>query len=360
MPITTYLIRANLDISVGEGVERDPRYRAAIETILKFSSSRNKVVILTHRGRPEGRDLKFSLQPLRAKISASIGKEVCFLPTPDLGLAKKLIADARPGSVFLFENLRFFPEEIKGNVPFARKLASLGTKYIGDDFATCHRAHASIALIPRFIPGELGPTVKREINVLQRVSTKPDKPFVLVIGGAKMSDKAGVIEHLLPITDYVLLGGGAANTFMKAAGVKIGSSICEPALVAKAKRLMAKHNSIILPVDEKKEDDRIYDIGPATIKHYAEIIRSARTIVWAGPMGLFEKEGFAEGSRAVARAIAASTAYTVAGGGETGRVITDMKLEDKFSFVSTGGSAMLEFLAGKKLPGIEAIKIRRT
>lgn len=354
----TYLIRANLDIAVHSGVERDTRFRAAVETITKFSSGRNKVVILSHRGRPSGRDASQSLQPLRAPLSKAIGKEVSFLPTPDLALAKKLIEQARPGSVFLFENLRFFPEETKASVPFGRALAALGTHYVNDDFATCHRKNASITVIPRFVPAQLGPTVKREIKIVQRVCTKPERPFVLVIGGAKMSDKIGVIEHLLPVADHVLLGGGAANTFMKAAGLEIGSSILEETLVPKAKRLIAKHNAIILPVDEKKDGDKIYDIGPATIKHYSEIIRTARTVVWAGPMGFFEKEGFAEGSKKIARAIASSNAFTIAGGGETGRVITDLGLAEKFSFVSTGGGAMLELLAGKKLPGIEAIRKR--
>lgn len=336
------------------------RFRATVETIRTFSSTRNKVVILSHRGRPAGREAAQSLQPLRAPLSAAIGKEVGFLPTPDLALAKKLIEQARPGSVFLFENLRFFSEETSASLPFGRKLAALGTHYVNDDFGTCHRKNASITRIPRFIPSELGPTIKREISVLKKASTKPDKPFVLIIGGAKMSDKVAVIEHLLPIADHILLGGGAANTFMKAAGMDIGSSIHEPALLAKAKRLLAKHNSIILPIDEKKEGDRIYDIGPATIRHYSEILKSARTVVWAGPMGFFEKEGFAEGSHAIARALASSPAFTIAGGGETGRVITDMKLEEKFGFVSTGGGAMLELLAGKELPGIAAIKAKNT
>ncbi|MFH1188449.1 MAG: phosphoglycerate kinase [bacterium] len=350
----TYIVQVNLDIKTIKKAEETVRFKNVLKTIKSIAKSSNKVVIISHRGRPTGYDKELSLQPFRPLLQEAMGTSVGFLPISDLRLAKILIQKAEKGSIFLCENIRFFPGEEKNSKSFAKELAELGDFYINDDFATSHRRQASYVGIPLFLPSKLGPRFKEEITILKKVLKKAESPFVLIIGGTKISDKIGVIEKFLPAVDYILLGGGAALTLQKAAGIDIGSSIYDEKMLTTAKRLL-RDNKIILPIDEVKQDDRILDIGPATVKHYNAILKTAKTIIWAGPMGLVEEKPFMKGTYEIARTIAKSNAFSIIGGGDTTKVITTLHLEDKFGFVSTGGSAMLEFLSGKELPAMTAI-----
>jgi phosphoglycerate kinase len=355
----TYLVRINLDIKE-KNVKDALRFRIAADAIQKLSTKNNKIVLLSHKGRPKGREKSLSLKPMAALLSKAVGKKVTFLG--NLEEARKKVEKAQGGSVFLLENLRFFPGELKDNRKFAQELAVLGEVYINNDFATSHHPAASLTQITKFIPSTYGNILRNEIKELSRAEKSQRHPFVLVIGGAKVKDKAGVIKRFMGRADYILLGGGAANTFLKARGVDIKKSLYEPDMVKKIKRL-AKSRKIMTPVDYVSENGRILDIGPETAKEYRRIIKDARTIIWAGPMGMFEKKKFASGNTAVAKAILSNKkAQTVIGGMETLSSLPIKVIKQKKGkiFFSTGGGAMLYFLAGKKLPAIEAIERKRS
>ena len=269
---------------------------------------------------------------------------------------KKSVATAS-GSIFLLENLRFLPGEEKNDEKFAKQLASLGDLYINDAFAVSHRANASVEAITKFLPSYAGLLMEKEIENLNKAIKKPKKPFVIILGGAKISDKLGIIKNFKQKADKFLIGGGIANTFLVAEGLPIGNSIFEEKMVPEAKKLL-KLPKIILPVDYAIENKKILDIGPQTVENYASIIKKAKTIIWNGPMGYFENPKFAKASKAIAEAVIKSKAFVVIGGGETTAIIHNSKfiIHNSKLFISTGGGAMLEYLAGKKLPGIEALK----
>lgn len=352
--MTIYLLRVSLDIE-GENLEASPRLQAAVQTIKSLTKKNNKIVLLSHRGRPKKFEKNLSLKPFQAILSKKLNKKVIFLPKFNFQAIRQEISSAPLGSIFLLENLRFLPGEIRNSEKLARELSSLGNIYVNDDFATSHRENASTVGVSKLLPSRLGPTFKKEIKNLNKVLKKPKKPVVLIIGGLKMTDKIGVIKNLLPKVESVLLGGGPANTFLKARGFPIGKSIFEKELVRTAKAL-SRNSKVILPMDFKIDQSRILDIGSNTLENYERIINNAKTIVWGGPVGLFEKPGFEEGTYGIARAVAESRGFSVVGGGETTEVIVKLGLEKKISFISTGGGAMLEYLAGKKLPALKYLR----
>ncbi len=259
----------------------------------------------------------------------------------------------------MLENLRFFPGEEKNSRGLAKNLASLGDIYINDDFASSHRKHASLVAITEFLPCFAGPSLMREINALGKVLKKTKKPFVVIVGGIKILDKLQIIQNFIRRANFVLTGGGVANTFLKAKNIDIGNSLFEKLMVKKAGSLINSslgRKKIILPLDFKKEKNRNLDIGPKTIKKYAEIIKEARTIIWAGPMGYIEDKRFIKGTKTIIKEIIKSRAFSIIGGGETTSVMPKIKNQKSKVFISAGGGAMLEYLAGKKMPAIEALR----
>jgi phosphoglycerate kinase len=349
------IVRMNLDIDPKE-IKYSIRLKRGAASLIELGKKYQKIVILSHRGRPSGRDAKLSLKPVAEALSKQSKKKIVFIDNKDLSKAKDIILSGRKG-VYMIENLRFLPGEKSMSPVLARSLAALGEVFINDDFATSHRASASTVGITSFIKSIPGPTLKAEIDALKKAIKRPKHPFVLVVGGAKMSDKLCVIEALLPICDKVLLGGGVGNTVMKASGLDIGISIFDKDLIDEARRL-ARDDKVVFPADCRVKNDNILDIGPNTSALYSDIIKKAGTVIWAGPLGNFEKKTFAKGSEDIAKSIAQSRAFTLVGGGETTSIIMGLGLEKKISFLSTGGGAMLDFLAGKKMPALEALKIK--
>ncbi|HEX4802160.1 MAG TPA: phosphoglycerate kinase, partial [Myxococcaceae bacterium] len=342
-----------------------------------------KAILASHLGRPKGVDPKLSLEPAATRLSELLGaKHEVILADDCVGDGvKKLVRDLKVGQVLMLENLRFHKEEEANDDAFSRELASLAEVYVNDAFGAAHRAHASTAGMVRYVPEKgAGLLLKKELEYLGRLLKAPDKPYVAVLGGAKVSDKIKVIDNLLPKLDAMLIGGAMAHTFLKAKGVEVGRSRVESdKLPLAAKALDAAERlgkSLLLPVDHvvAKEpsagaESRIVnepaipaemiglDIGPKTRSMFGAHIGSARTVFWNGPMGVFEIEKFAEGTRAIARAMAANTnATTVVGGGDSAAAVDQMGLSDKMSHVSTGGGASLEFLEGRPLPGVVALE----
>lgn len=339
--------------------EDDWRMRAVLPTIKFLLKKSQKVVIVSHRGRPVGVDKKLSLRSDAAKLSRLLGgRAVTFVSHFRFAKIKKQVAVAPRGSIFLLENLRFLPGEEKNDSKLARQLAGLADFYVNDAFAVSHRANASVVAITKFLPHYAGLEMEMEIASLGRVIVAPKHPVVLVLGGAKASDKLGVIAYFKKKADRFLLGGGCANTMLSLAGIDVKNSIkdSDPKELATLRRIAAL-SSVTLPIDVAWGGDKILDVGPKTARAFAQKIAAARTIIWSGPLGLIEKPQYAKGSMAVARAIGRNRrAFSVSGGGETVMFLKKYKLDKKFSFISTGGGAMVDFLAGKKLPGIEALK----
>jgi len=343
----------------------DWRMRAVLPTIALLLKTGGRIVIVSHRGRPEGFDKKLSLRGDAVKLSKLLGgKKVTFIGHFRFAEIKKQVAAAPRGSIFLLDNLRFLPGEEKNDVMLAKQLASLADFYVNDAFAVSHRANASVVAITNFLPSYAGIEMEHEIKSLGKAIIQPKHPVVLVLGGAKASDKLGVIAYFKNKTDWFLLGGGCANTMLWLKGVDIKKSIkdSDPKELAALKKIAA-YPSVILPTDfvwgnsGGEKNSAILDVGPKTTRAFCKKIAAARTIVWSGPLGLIEKPAYAKASIAVARAITRNRrAFSVSGGGETVMFLKQYKLDKKFSFISTGGGAMVDFLAGKKLPGIEALK----
>jgi phosphoglycerate kinase len=339
-----------------------------------------KIIIMTHRGRPDGRRVAaFSNAPVARRLSELFGVKIKLCPDAIGARAERMVAAMRDGDLLLLENLRFYVGEEQNSKTFAQQLAALGEIYVNDAFAVSHRAHASVDAITEELPSYAGPLLAREVEVLgSLIAGEPKRPFVLVLGGLKMADKLPVLEKLLPRVDKVLVGGALAHAFFVAQGQVIGKSTFDKDGVVAAKKILKKwSNKIVLPqdvyvarrlsaqakiksVDLKniEEKDIIVDSGKRTLENFLEIIHEAKTIVWNGPLGYCEVCKFCSGTYALARAIAARTgkAKTVVGGGDTVPVVEAANLADRFTLVSTGGGAMLEFLAGKKLPGVVAVE----
>lgn len=383
------LIRVDFNVPLNEKFEitDDTRMKAAVPTIKKILADGGMVILMSHLGRPkEGPTEKYSLKHLIAHLSELLGGATVLFANDCIGEQAYLTASMmRPGEVLLLENLRFYKEEEKGNEEFAEKLSKLGDVWVNDAFGTAHRAHASTAVIAKFFSTEkrfFGLLMEGEVNSAEKVLHTAEKPFTAIIGGAKVSDKILIIENLLEKATDIIIGGGMAYTFMKARGGKIGNSLCEEDRLTTALEILekakAKNVSIHLPEDSVIADkfdaeantqispsDAIpdgwmgLDIGPKAEGIFAEVIRKSKTILWNGPMGVFEMEKFQKGTKAVATAIAEATqagSFSLVGGGDSVSAVNKFGFTDKVSYVSTGGGAMLEYFEGKVLPGIAAVK----
>jgi phosphoglycerate kinase len=369
----------NVPLSATGEITDDNRISAALPTIEYIIRQQGITILMSHLGKPKGKiDSKYSLKPVAKRLSEIIKQDVLFAEDCTGFSAQSVVEKTKPGDVVLLENLRFHSEEEKNVPEFAKALAKLGELYVNDAFATAHRAHSSTEGIAKFFETPAaGFLMEKEIEYLSYVAESPKRPYVAIIGGAKITDKLGVIKNLLPKVDNLVLGGGLIFNFFKAKGYEIGLSIFEPEMLEQAKSLLSE-KKINLPADIVIADKidacanvKIVnvknitqgwagcDIGPETCKTYTEIIKNAKTIVWAGPIGIFEIDKFANGSKEIAKAVADATnkgATSVVGGGDTGSMLKKFALKDKISFVSTAGSASLEFLEGKELPGITALK----
>ncbi|WP_069649143.1 phosphoglycerate kinase [Caloranaerobacter ferrireducens] len=377
------LVRCDFNVPMNENGEitDDRRIRSAIPTIEYIINNGGKVILMSHLGRPKGEpNPKYSLEPVAKRLSELLNKEVIFAADDNVvgENAKKAVAEMNEGDVVLLQNTRYRKEETKNGEEFAKELASLADLFVNDAFGTAHRAHASNVGVSQHLPSAVGYLVKKEIEVMGKAMSNPERPFVAILGGAKVSDKIGVIENLLDKVDSLLIGGGMMFTFLKAKGYEIGKSLLEEDKIELAKELMAKAEEkgvkLLLPVDtvvakEFKNDTEFrtvkveeipadmmgLDIGEETRKIFAEEILKAKTVVWNGPMGVFEMENFAKGTEAIAEAMAKSDAVTIVGGGDSAAAVEKTGYNDKMTHISTGGGASLEFFEGKTLPGIAAI-----
>ncbi|NMB07402.1 MAG: phosphoglycerate kinase [Tissierellia bacterium] len=374
----------NVPMDDNRNITDDRRITSSLPTIKYLIENGAKVILMSHLGRPKGEpNPKFSLEPVAKRLSELLEKQVVFAKDDNVvsDNVKDIVSKMKDGDVVLLENTRFRKEEEKNEENFAKELASLGDIYVNDAFGTCHRAHASNVGISSELPSAVGYLVEKEITVMGKALENPERPFVAILGGAKVSDKIGVIENLLNKVDTILIGGGMAYTFLKAQGYEIGTSILEADKLDLANDLLKKAEEknvkLLLPVDivvakEFKNQTEFktvkfdnmpadmmgMDMGEETIKLFSEEIKNAKTIVWNGPMGVFEMENFKKGTEAIGRAMADSNAITIVGGGDSASAVEKAGLGGKMTHISTGGGASLEFLEGKELPGIAAIEDR--
>ncbi len=371
-------VRCDFNVPLdGQTITDDRRIREALPTIKYIIEQGGSAILSSHLGRPKGeKNPKYTLAPVAARLTELLGQEVKLLPDCIGPEVEAACAAVKPGQVVLLENVRFYKEEEANDAEFAAKLAKLGDVYINDAFGTSHRAHASTEGVAHILPGVAGFLIEKEINYLGNALDNPKKPFVAVLGGAKVKDKIAVIESLLPKVDKLIIGGGMAYTFLKAQGYEIGKSLLDETNIEFAKTVVANHmDKVVLPVDtviceELAEDAKTSvvkaseipadkmgaDIGPETQKLFGDIVENAGTVVWNGPMGVFEMTPFATGTRVVAEKLAACKGVTIIGGGDSAAAIEKFGLADQVSHVSTGGGASLEFLEGKALPGIVALQ----
>ncbi|MDD3267989.1 MAG: phosphoglycerate kinase [Syntrophomonadaceae bacterium] len=379
------LIRVDFNIPMDKDNEiiDDTKMRAALPTIDYILDKGASLILLSHLGRPKGKpEAKYSLQKVALRLAEIIGPRVSMASDclgPD---TLKKVEELKPGEVLVLENVRFHPGEEKNDPEFSRQLASLGDLFVNDAFGSAHRAHSSTAGIADYLPCYAGFLMEKEVEMLERVLEHPVSPRMAILGGAKVSDKLGLIENLLSKMDIILIGGGMANTFLKALGKEIGKSICENELLEQARQLVEKAAQkkvqLILPEDvvvaeeisadataknvnaeEVPDNMMILDIGPRTIEKFVAAIAQARTIIWNGPLGVYEYPSFARGTEEITKAIASSSAVSVIGGGDSAVVAYNLGLEAQITHISTGGGATLEFLEGIRLPGVKACEESR-
>ena len=374
------LVRCDFNVPLKEGkITNDKRIVAALPTIKYLLDNNAKVILCSHLGRPKGEFLpEFSLAPVAARLSELLGKEVKMAKDVVGEDAKALAAALENGDVMLLENVRYHKEETKNAPEFSKELASLADLYVNDAFGTAHRAHCSTTGVADYLPAVCGYLIQKEISIMGDALNTQKRPLVAILGGAKVSDKIGVINNLLDKVDTLIVGGGMAYTFFKAMGHTVGNSICEDDKVDLAKEMLAKAEErgvkFLLPVDNKIGDNfaedcnkqvndgrdipdgwQGLDIGPKSIALFCDAVKDAGTVIWNGPMGVFEFAAFAEGTMEVAKAIAATDAISIIGGGDSVAAVTKLGFADKMTHISTGGGASLEFLEGLELPGIAAL-----
>ena len=375
------LVRVDFNVPLDDqqNITDDRRIVSALPTIRYLLNHGAAVILMSHLGRPKGQvQPEYSLGPVATRLSELLAQPVRMVPDcvgPDVQAA---VAAMNPGDVVLLENLRFHNEETKNEPEFARQLASLADLYVNDAFGTAHRAHASTEGVTHYLPAAAGFLMEKELDFLGKAVESPEHPFVAILGGAKISDKIGVIDNLLCKVDKLIIGGGMANTFLKAQGYAVADSLVEDDSLESARTLLKQgQNKLILPVDVVVADGfandaqkqvvkidavpagwRILDIGPDTVKLFSDLLTTAKTVVWNGPMGVFEFPEFAKGTFALAHTLANIQAVTIIGGGDSAAAIEQAGLADRITHISTGGGASLEFLEGKTLPGVAALADR--
>lgn len=376
------LVRVDFNVPLNDKrqITDETRIVAALPTLEYLVGEGAKLIVCSHLGRPKGEfKEEFSLAPVAERLAELMDCKVTFATDVIGESAKKAVAEVGEGEIVLLENVRFHKEETKGDKDFAEKLASYAEIFVNDAFGTAHRAHASTAVVAEFLPAVAGFLIGKELDFLGGALDKPERPFVAILGGAKVSDKIGVIENLINKVDVIIIGGGMAYTFLKAKGMEVGASLVDEDRIELAKGLLekaaAKSVDILLPVDSiiadkfdvEAETDVVpsehmregwlgLDIGPSSRMLYADKVRTAKTVVWNGPMGVFEMEPFAEGTKALAKALADSEAVTIIGGGDSAAAVKLLGFAEKMSHISTGGGASLEFLEGKELPGVAVLE----
>ena len=375
------LVRVDFNVPLDENknVTDDNRIVGALPTIKYLIDNNAKVILCSHLGRPKGEfNEKYSLKPVVKRLAELLGKDVKIAEDVIGPSAKKLANELKEGEVLVLENVRFHKEETDNDKEFSKELASMADLYVNDAFGTAHRAHASTAGVAEFLPSACGYLIKKEIDIMGKALSNPARPFVTILGGAKVSDKIGVITNLIEKVDALVIGGGMAYTFSKALGGNIGNSICEDDKVELAKELIKKAEEkgvkLLLPVDnvcgkEFSNDTEIVladagkipdgyqglDIGEKSVALFEETLKDAKTIIWNGPMGVFEFANFANGTKSIAKIVAEADAVTIIGGGDSAAAVEQLGFADKMTHISTGGGASLEFLEGKVLPGIDVL-----
>ncbi|MCS7233945.1 MAG: phosphoglycerate kinase [Synergistetes bacterium] len=374
------LVRVDFNVPLDKSgnIEDDYRIKATLPTIEYLISEGAKVILISHLGRPKGVDNTLRMNPIAKRLSELLGKEVYKLDDCVGSEVESFVKNMREGDVVLLENVRFHPEEEKNDPEFASKLASLAEIFVNDAFGAAHRAHASTYGVAKYLPAVAGFLMEREIRFLSAVRDNPRKPYFIILGGAKISDKIAMIENLLDKVDVFLIGGGMANTFLKALGSNMANSLCENDKLDLARELLNKAKDkgakIVLPIDlkvaksldsseikvspanEVPEGYAAFDIGPHTIELFKKELERARTVFWNGPLGVFEKEPFDEGTNEIARfVVSLEGIISVAGGGDTASALKKTGIDEKFTHVSTGGGASLEFMEGRVLPGIDVL-----
>ncbi|MDP3764209.1 MAG: phosphoglycerate kinase [bacterium] len=373
------ILRADINVPVVDGevaVGADWRIRAILPTLNYLSDAGAKIILIAHLGRPQGRDMHFSLYPVFCRLKELWSKDKIFFSTDVIGQeTENKISRLKAGEVLLLENLRFHPEEEANEENFSKKLASYGDIFVNDAFADSHRAHASMVGLPKFLKSYAGFLLEKEVSMLGLVRAKPRQPLVFIMGGAKADTKLKLIKEFLNKSEAILLGGILANTILNAKGLSVGKSLVEEKLLTEAKRISSVSNNLFLPADvcvteslaraknvavrkikDVKPEEFVVDIGPETIFSFKEIIKTAKMIVWNGPVGYIELSDFRKGSLEIAKAVAENQGEKIIGGGDLIGFLAEQNLIEKMTYVSTGGGAMLEFLAGDELPGIKVLE----